>query len=816
MQNSTVSPASRPAATAAADLDFEALLRSIPVPVVVYDVGEGEPIHFVSPTFTETFGYAREDVPTLQHWAQQAYPDPMYRDRAMRELHDLVSAQSTDDRRRPSAEYRILDKAGLQRNVLIGFALQGSRVIVTLQDISRMREVEATLAAERESTAYALTENMPAGAYTMLQGPGEAVAQFAFLSRQFLEMLDLTRAEATGDPATAFSRVHPDDHARWLALNIEAFARKTRFSGETRAIVHGATKWFRAESIPRTLPDGSTLWEGIVVDITRLKETEERLQGVIDAARAITWSLDLRTRQIQFNTARAVAHGDLAETRGSSLDDWLVAVHPDDALGVRDLLERLRTGQAERHRVVHRRKADGGQWLWFQMHAGVSARDLGGLPTMVSGVSFDITADIAEKQVAQEVQAELREELQRAQQSDTMAQVAEGVAHDLNNLIAVISGTAELLEIYRNSETDLRDGISRIRRAVGAAQDLVAGLERLVRPNRPRSLHDIGSLLADAVELLGSRRVARHGIRTNLPEAPPSIWANPTDLAQVIVNLAINACDSGVGDDVAAVELTVLPAGSAPPQRPPDAGSPMSAGTPVTVFAVSDTGGGIPDEVRARMFRPHFTTKGEAGTGLGLLIVSTILQSNRAGLWIDTQVGAGTTITVAWPAEPPEQDGTHLPDPGHPNGRDIVQRAAESLLEGLNVLVVDDMPDVGGILADMLEAAGAISLVETHPHEAQKALAESPGLWSVLVTDLHMPDLDGRAMARFAARVSPPVPVVLVTARGATLAAADRPLFAEVLSKPVTSMELIQAVSSAARRRMESDRVLRIQEGLEF
>jgi len=505
---------------------------------------------------------------------------------------------------------------------------------------------------------------------------------------------------------------------------------------------------------------------------------------------------------VKFDEYWAAAHGYEAEGVDMTFAAWFETLHPEDAPGVMAKLNVLMQGASDKQSAVYRRRDRDGSWNWMQVHAGVSERDPDGIPTALSGVSFNITAEMTARTQAQEEQAQLREDLQRAQQRDTVAQVAGGVAHDLNNLIAVIAGTTEMLELQSAGKTGLQDGLGRIRRSVDMARDLIAGLGGLVRPELPRGAQDLGKLLRNAVDLLGQRRIAQHNVRVELSEAGPPVWANPTEVAQVIVNLAINACDAGAPERPAMVTLATLPPGTSPPPRAPDAGVPPPTGVPMALFSINDTGGGITDDVRARMFRPNFTTKGKAGTGLGLLIVSTILQTNRAALWVDSTPGRGTTMTVAWPAAGPAD--------ANQGARNIATHLAAvplpELLRDLHVLVVDDLADVAEVLADMLEAAGAVAVAISDPEEAAQALSEAPGLWSALVTDLHMEGMDGWALARHAATLSPPVPVVLVTARPDTLGDVPAPEFAAVLSKPVTAARLARTVREAsALGRIDAD-----------
>ncbi|MGP9791583.1 PAS domain-containing protein [Roseinatronobacter sp. NSM] len=776
------------------DADLWSFLGGIPIPIAVHELGEGAAIRFLNESFTQCFGYSLADVPDLNIWGQCAYPDPEYRAQAFNRWWVEIEARLTTGIVAPPGEYRLRDGHGRDRDVLIGFALHGDLVIVTFQDLTGTRAAEAALEAEKrqnEKAAYVLTKNMPAGAYTMVLRPGAELADFAFLSTKFLNMMGMTREEAMGDPMKVFAGVHDEDRQQWIERNAEAFAKRMPFSGETRIVANGETRWVRAESVPRELDDGSVIWEGILVDIDTLKRTEKELLTVLEAARAYTWRRNLRTRRSEFDPRWSALAGHPPGVHDMPSDDWRSFVHPDDVASVDNALALLEKGAVESQIMTYRRQILSGDWIWLQVHAGISERDAQGRPTALSGVSFDITEQMTARAQALEEQAQLREELQRAQQRDTVAQIAGGVAHDLNNLIAVVAGTAELLERQAKEQPTLLAGMDRIRRSVSMARDLITGLGGLVRPDLPRGLHDLGTLLHNTMDLLGQRRIARHAIRIDVADEGLTVWANPTEVMQVLVNLAINACDAGTSEAPAKVRLQALPAGSTLPQRPPDAGAAFDASVPMTFFTIRDTGTGITDEVRARMFRPNFTTKGKAGTGLGLLIVSTILMANRAALWVDSIPGQGTTMTLAWPSVAPMDPSALKKSDQAPSG---VGGEAVGLLDGVHVLVVDDMSDVAEVLADMLEAAGAVAVAISDPMEAAQVLAEAPDAWSVLLTDLHMAAMDGVALARHAGALSPPVPAVLVTARSDMLDDASQSHFAAILSKPVTSAKLAQAV----------------------
>lgn len=143
----------------------------------------------------------------------------------------------------------------------------------------------APMKEDLRKVAFELTENIPVGTYTMVQPPTGGMGHFSFLSKRFLEMADLDRAAVLADPANAFACVHPDDREEWVRKNVYVFEHKLPFCEECRIIVRGETRWIRAESAPRDLPDGSVVWEGVLTDITGQKEAEAKIARSEEALR---------------------------------------------------------------------------------------------------------------------------------------------------------------------------------------------------------------------------------------------------------------------------------------------------------------------------------------------------------------------------------------------------------------------------------------------------------------------------------------------------------------------------------------------------
>lgn len=397
-----------------------------------------------------------------------------------------------------------------------------------------------------------------------------------------------------------------------------------------------------------------------------------------------------------------------------------------------------------------------------------------------------IAHDITERRRAAAESSRMREQLHLAQRREVIGQLAAGLAHDFNNLLAVIAGSSMMIEGRTLPGDPTQADAARITGAAARGAALVARLRDLGGRARHLEASDLRAPLRESAQLLGAG--LPHGIRlrVDLPDAPQIAWADPTDILQVVLNLAINSRDA-LGEGENEITLALSHAETLP--ETPDLGR-VRRGRPYLAIVVADTGPGIDAATRARVFEPYFTTKGAQGTGLGLAIVAGIVRDNDAALVLDSAPGAGTRTTIYWPVDAPGgQRPAALPDIG------------PARLDGVRALVVDDAPDVCDVLAAMLEGAGALAVGTVDPAEALAAIGEDPLGWDVLVTDLDMPGLQGGALARQARVVAPHLPCILISALPER-AGADRRLFDAVLAKPVTADRLVAAVAAARAQRV--------------
>ena len=224
---------------------------------------------------------------------------------------------------------------------LIGLTLTGQFLAVFLRQLRRQQDVESELQATRarlQNTAFELTENIPVGTYTLVQPQGGGVPYLSFMSRRFLALTGIERETARENLLNAFTCVHPEDYDVWLAKNTEALERKLPFNEECRILLAGEIRWIKAESTPRTMPDGSVMWEGVLADITARKQVEQKLAASEAGLQRILDNLPIPVAINKAETDAGITflNRQFTETFGYTLEDiptvpdWARLAYPDE------------------------------------------------------------------------------------------------------------------------------------------------------------------------------------------------------------------------------------------------------------------------------------------------------------------------------------------------------------------------------------------------------------------------------------------------------------------------------------------------------
>jgi len=375
----------------------------------------------------------------------------------------------------------------------------------------------------------------------------------------------------------------------------------------------------------------------------------------------------------------------------------------------------------------------------------------------------------------------LEEQLRQAQKLEAVGRLAGGVAHDFNNLLTIISGYSELMLASLAAGDQNRSLVKEIYDAGERAAQLTRQLLTFSRKQVVEArLIDLNEVVAKAEKML--RRLIGEDVRlvAKLGAGLRRVKADPGQVEQVIVNLAVNARDAMPTGGLLAIETADADLDEADAAR--------RAGVPPGRYvrmAVSDTGRGMTDEVLARAFEPFFTTKGaDKGTGLGLATVFGIVKQSGGHVCLTSEVGRGTTFRVYLPAV---EDAAGPPLVG---SQATVPTGTET------VLLAEDDARVRDMARAALRSFGYAVLEARDGEEAVRVAAAYPGPIDLLITDVVMPGMGGRQVAEELARRRPGLRVLYVSGYTDDAVIRHGVLHAETafLQKPFTMAALANKV----------------------
>ena len=491
-------------------------------------------------------------------------------------------------------------------------------------------------------------------------------------------------------------------------------------------------------------------WEGrpaelvVINDITareraerQLREVQSRLAQALTSSNAVlyvtrlrgagfhgVWVSDNITRFIGYSVEEALADGW-----------WIAGVHPDD-------MERTLEAQNELARTgrmvsEYRFRDRSGKYRWMRDESRVVG-DIFGEGAEVVGVWVDVTE-----------RRQLEEQFRQAQKMEAVGRLAGGVAHDFNNLLTAITGYSDLLLLDLDPDDVRRQDVAEIKRAAVAAADLTRQLLAFSRRQvlAPRII-DLNAVVSGAHKLLGRLIGEDVKIETVLDPALAAVRADPGQMEQVLMNLAVNARDAMPNGGRLTIETAnVMVAAEFAPERPGPAAGPH------VVMAVSDTGMGMDEATKARIFEPFFTTKEIGkGTGLGLATVYGIVKQSDGFIWVYSEPGKGSTFKIYLPQvnEPPES-------------LESAERPIRSLRGTETIMVAEDTAAVRAVVRDVLERHGYTVVEAATGREAAQLAGRRPGGIDLLVTDVVMPELSGGDLVRELRAVMPDLKVLYMS-----------------------------------------------------
>ncbi|MBI1874842.1 MAG: response regulator [Acidobacteria bacterium] len=455
-----------------------------------------------------------------------------------------------------------------------------------------------------------------------------------------------------------------------------------------------------------------------------LQATEQRFQAAAESAGGLLYDWDLSTDRVSWygdvDAELGYAPGEFPRTARA----WQELIHPDDRDRIIDSMHRDLLSSARGAHEYRVRRKDGSFASWADR--GRAVRDPQGQASRWIGCVSDVTARTAAERALHDSEQRLTE----AQKMEAVGRLAGGVAHDFNNLLTVILGYVDALRARFAGDAEALLDLNEIDKASEHAALLTRQLLTFSRRQvlQPRVL-DLNWIVIDTDRMVN--RIVGEDIHLDVDLAAGlrSVHADPGQLKQVLLNLVVNAREAMPNGGTLTITTTNVEL-SDDDQR----GVFMAASGPYVMLVVSDTGVGMTEETRAHLFEPFYTTKGGRGTGLGLSTVYGIVQQSGGDLQVSSGLGQGTTFKILLPSV------DSAPEP-------VVAAPVRPALGHERLLVVEDEPGVGTLLATILRQQGYDVLQAANAEEALTIAGEFMGEIHLLITDIVMPGMNGRALA---------------------------------------------------------------------
>ncbi len=642
------------------------------------------------------------------------------------------------------------------------------------------REAEAAL---RESEAR-LRQVMDGLGQHMFVGLLDAQGTVLLANRPALEAAGLRPEEVFGKPvAETYWWTWSDRVSRRLRAAVEraAHGEPVRYDEQIRAA------------------EGRMIW--VDFSIQPLRDQGGRIAFLIPSAQVITERKQaeekLRLSEERFSAAfhvgpagmtiTRVADGKFIEVNASFLG--MFEFSRDEVIG-HTSTELNMISLEERGRLIQQQRESGGVRCYDLLARSKSGRPihllLSSTPMDVDGEACLITTliDVTDRKRAEAEREKLQAQLIQTQKMESVGRLAGGVAHDFNNLLTVINGYTEVLLAKAAQDDPARRPLEEI---AGAGERAASLTRQLLAFGRKQALNprilDLNAIVSGMEKML--RRLIGEDIvlAVTLEPALGSVKADPGQLEQVLMNLAVNSRDAMPRGGKLMLETRNV----ALERECTHGGQILQPGRYVEL-SVADTGVGMGEETKNRLFEPFFTTKDVGkGTGLGLSMVYGIIKQSEGHIWVQSEPGRGATFRIFLPRI------EALPEAALPRSAAPVLRGSET------ILLAEDSDPVRRLAREVLQDQGYRVLETSDGKSALERAEKHEGTIHLLVTDLVMPGMTGRELAALLAATRPEIKILYMSGYSEE-AVLGRSMYGAAglfISKPFTPGELSRKVREA-------------------
>ena len=617
-------------------------------------------------------------------------------------------------------------------------------------DISENKLAEKLL-IENNELLNNLAHQVPGVIYQYRLYP-DGRSAFPYASQGMNSIYEVSPEAVKEDATPVFGRLHPDDHDRVAETIFESARTLETFYCEFRVILPlQGLCWRWSQAQPQRMEDGSTLWHGIISDITERKKSEETLRASEEdlkesqrIAHVGSWRLDVKSNQVVWSDELYKMYGLDPKYPPPPYTEHYKLFTSESWNRLSAALQKTRdTGipydlELETHRI------DGSRgWMWVR---GMEILDEKGVTVGLRGMAQDLT----ERKRTEEEKKNLIVRLQQAQKMQAIGTLAGGIAHDFNNILGAILGYSEMIQEDCPIGSQMRSDIDSVVEASHRAKELVKQILAFSRQSESEErVLQPALVLKEAMKMLRASLPKTIDIRQRIDPEAGLILADPTQIHQVITNLCTNAFHAmeetcGILNvSLKNKEFFLADLVSEPHVRPGH----------FIEISVGDTGPGIAPEIMDKIFDPFFTTKEVGkGTGMGLAIIHGIAKQSGGFVSCTSSPGQGTVFFVYLPihADTVSPDDEIAP-------MELIQTGIE------RILFVDDEEMLAKMGEAILTRLGYRVTVETNSIEALKVIQSQPDRFDLVITDQTMPGMTGSDLARRILQIRPEMPIILCT-----------------------------------------------------
>lgn len=693
-------------------------LASLATHDVIWDYAPVEGTFVWNHHLREAFGHDQTSMASLESWLGGIHAD----DRESIAQSFQAALVGSEDRWEANFRFRRADGswADVETRAYLSRNLQGaiSRVVGAMQDVSPQKQSESRLLESEERLRVSLA----------------AAGSVAFVWDFETDEIRFDRPEKGGSSrdqtqrqqfADLLETIHPEDKASFVAAIAECLRSDGLYRNQYRVKESpGTVRWIEDYgTLIRDRTGHPLRLNGISLDVTDRKQAHEE--------RELWWTfspdslcvLDLEGSIRQVNPAWTRS---LGWTAAEVIDQsWIDFVHPEDRECGDLLREALTQGQPALN-VQNRFRTSAGSYRWFSWNAFARPE---------FGVMFAVGRDVTE-------QKELQEQLRVSQKMEAVGKLAGGIAHDFNNVLSVISGYGRQLEKQLAPGSSDLAYVEEILKATQSASEMV---RQLLAFSRQQHLQPVALEVHDFLEherwlwarLLGpSIRLQIRPLATH-----PTILVDRAQMSRLLLNLIVNARDAMEGGGELRIETA------------DDVLHDATAGPAAALrLTVSDTGCGMDEATRQKVFEPFFSTKpiGQ-GTGLGLATVYGIVQQSGGRIDVETALGHGTTFHLRFPST------------GSAPAPQLPERQATSTPRQQVLLLVEDFEPLRGLLARVLRSEGYHVLDCADGLSALAAFESLETAVDLMITDVRMPGMNGTDLARTIRQHRPALPILFLS-----------------------------------------------------